>query len=120
MKDKNSPIYDSVCGTEGNLAWSSNEMMKKDGARLGQQYVVFEPAQAYPSVLITLRLQKPDQVEADLLRMGFTHQQVDETRRRAGGANLGVEELVDLIVKNNQHGAANAVHEQNVTQNDGP
>ena len=110
MKDRNSPLYDSVCGTEGNLAWSSNEMMKKDGARLGQRYVVFETAQAYPSVLITLRLQKPDQVEADLLGMGFTHQQVDETRLRAGGANWEVEELVDLIAKNN--GAASAVHEQ--------
>ena len=55
MSDEHSALYDSVCGTEANLAWSRNAMLKEHGARLGQQYVVFHPDQSYPSVLITLR-----------------------------------------------------------------
>ena len=55
MADKNSALYDSVCGTEGNLTWSPNKMMKGDGERLGKQYVVFDVAQSYPYLRITLK-----------------------------------------------------------------
>ena len=55
MSQQNSELYDSVCGTEADLAWSPNKMLKADGARLGKQYVVFEAAQSYPSLRITLK-----------------------------------------------------------------
>ena len=54
--DQNSELYDSVCGTEADLAWSRNKMLKADGVRLGKQYVVFEAAQSYPSLRITLKM----------------------------------------------------------------
>ena len=55
MADKNSALYDSVCGTEGNITWSPNPMLEGDGERLGQQFVVFEAAQSYPYLRITLK-----------------------------------------------------------------
>jgi hypothetical protein len=53
--DQDSPLYDSVTGTEADLAWSDAPLLRRDGARLGRQYVVFDPRQAYPYLRITLR-----------------------------------------------------------------
>ena len=41
-------LYDSVSGTEGDLAWCKHEKIRKHGAKYGRQYVVFNKAQSYP------------------------------------------------------------------------
>ncbi len=58
--DPDSPLFDSVSGSEADLAWSSVQLLRRDGARLGRQYVVFDSRQAYPYLRLTLRLQQPD------------------------------------------------------------
>ena len=52
--DPTSRLYDSVTGTEGDLAWCSRRL-RQDGERLGRQMVVFNHAQSYPYLILTLR-----------------------------------------------------------------
>ena len=44
----------SPSGTEGDLAWCSRRL-RQDGERLGRQMVVFNHAQSYPYLILTLR-----------------------------------------------------------------
>ncbi len=53
--DADSPLFDSVSGSEADLAWSSVRLLRRDGARLGRQFVVFDSRQAYPYLRLTLR-----------------------------------------------------------------
>ncbi len=57
--DPDSPLFDSVSGSEADLAWSSVRQLRRDGARLGRQFVVFDSRQAYPYLRLTLRQEKP-------------------------------------------------------------
>jgi hypothetical protein len=56
--DPDSPLYDSVMGTEADLSWSKAQLFMQDGARLGRQYVVFDsgqvraPSIAYDGALV--------------------------------------------------------------------
>jgi hypothetical protein len=65
VNDDTSALYDSVGGTEANLSWSPNPLIQSNGERWGQQYVVFEPAQSYPSLLITLRREGEEEEEEE-------------------------------------------------------
>ena len=65
LQDKNSALYHSVSGTEGDLSWSRNPMLSGNGATLGRQYVVFDAAQAYPFLLITLSRGEKSNPSAD-------------------------------------------------------
>ena len=52
-------LYHSVCGTEGDLAWTENSRLRARGATYGKQYVTFETAQAYPELILQLH-RKPE------------------------------------------------------------
>ena len=65
VHDDTSALYDSVSGTEANLRWSPNPLISINGERWGRQYVVFEPAQSYPSLLITLRREGEEEEEEE-------------------------------------------------------
>jgi hypothetical protein len=56
--DPDSPLFDSVSGTEADLSWSSARLLRRDGARLGRQYVVFDSRQSYPYLRLTLQMQQ--------------------------------------------------------------
>ena len=56
-------LYHSVCGTEGNLAFTENSRLRARGATYGKQYVTFETAQAYPELILQLH-RKPEHVLA--------------------------------------------------------
>ena len=62
-EDPDSALYDSVTGTEADLAWSDAPLLRRDGHRLGRQYVVFDSRQAYPYLRLTLR-PRPSQLKA--------------------------------------------------------
>eukprot|EP01047_Picozoa_sp_COSAG01_P038665 COSAG01_NODE_3151_length_6502_cov_6.673903_7_plen_555_part_00 len=47
-------LYDSVTGTEGDLAWANNPRLRDQGALFGKQYVTFDPNQAYPELVLRL------------------------------------------------------------------
>ncbi len=59
--DPDSPLFDSVSGSEADLAWSSVLQLRRDGARLGRQFVVFDSRQAYPYLRLTLRQRQEKQ-----------------------------------------------------------
>jgi serine/threonine protein kinase len=48
-------LYDSVAGTEGDLAWAAHPRLRERGAEFGRQYVTFDPQQAYPELLLQLK-----------------------------------------------------------------
>jgi|EP01047_Picozoa_sp_COSAG01_P024803 hypothetical protein len=47
-------LYDSVTGTEGDLAWANNPRLRDQGEKFGKQYVTFDPNQAYPALVLQL------------------------------------------------------------------
>eukprot|EP01047_Picozoa_sp_COSAG01_P040563 COSAG01_NODE_3425_length_6110_cov_36.342871_4_plen_737_part_00 len=47
-------LYDSVSGTEGDLAWAQHPRLRDDGAKLGRQYITFDTNQAYPELVLRL------------------------------------------------------------------
>eukprot|EP01047_Picozoa_sp_COSAG01_P011954 COSAG01_NODE_530_length_15875_cov_27.779982_2_plen_700_part_00 len=49
-----SGLYDSVTGTEGDLAWAAHPRLRDKGTKFGRQYVTFHPDQAYPELLLQL------------------------------------------------------------------
>ena len=50
-------MYDSVTGTEADLAWTNMER----GAEIGKQYVTFNHWQAYPELVVSLRRRHRDE-----------------------------------------------------------
>lgn len=48
-------LYDSICGTEGDLEWVAHPELRKHG----KQYVVYNGAQAYPELVIHLERRAP-------------------------------------------------------------
>eukprot|EP01047_Picozoa_sp_COSAG01_P015667 COSAG01_NODE_787_length_13598_cov_17.218535_4_plen_860_part_00 len=47
-------LYDSVSGTEGDLAWAQHPRLRDEGAKLGRQYITFDTNQAYPELVLRL------------------------------------------------------------------
>ena len=46
-------VFDSVTGTEADLAWA-HPRLRANGANFGRQYVTFNPWQAYPTLELQL------------------------------------------------------------------
>jgi hypothetical protein len=47
-------LFQSVTGTEGDLAWAQNPRLRAEGAKLGRQYITFDTNQAYPELVLRL------------------------------------------------------------------
>ena len=48
-------LYDSVTGSEGDLAWTQHPRLRERGGEFGRQYVTFHPDQSYPDAILRLR-----------------------------------------------------------------
>eukprot|EP01047_Picozoa_sp_COSAG01_P025164 COSAG01_NODE_1577_length_9847_cov_11.543394_9_plen_1234_part_00 len=48
-------LYDSVTGTEGDLAWTLHPRLRENGSKFGRQYVTFHPDQSYPEAVVHLK-----------------------------------------------------------------
>lgn len=62
-------MYDSVEGTEGALQWTRESVLRGagfDGRNFGRQLVTFETWQAYPQLLVTIRLRQEQEPEPEI------------------------------------------------------
>eukprot|EP01047_Picozoa_sp_COSAG01_P079060 COSAG01_NODE_14844_length_1403_cov_7.918712_1_plen_432_part_10 len=89
-------LYDSVSGTEGDLAWTQHPRLRDEGAKLGRQYITFDTNQAYPELV--LRLERRPEVtrrfayaaEQEALGKDGKEMDHDTTVYVQGFAGLGV------------------------------
>ena len=47
-------LFNSVTGTEGDLAWTENPRLTDCGSEYGRQFITFETSQAYPELILQL------------------------------------------------------------------
>ena len=86
--------YDSVSGTEGDLAWTAHpdDRFRHFGAKYGRQYVTFSTDQAYPEFVLQLERLDDDEA-ASAVAAGVEDM---ETRTRGGAPSDGEEELAHI------------------------